>query len=59
MLCNVFQWAKHTIGIVLLVSGSSAYASWQLVWSDEFNGTSLDRQKWACDTTGDAYGWGH
>jgi beta-glucanase (GH16 family) len=29
---------------------------WTLVWSDEFNGTTLDRQKWVFETGGHGFG---
>ncbi|MBV8658699.1 MAG: glycoside hydrolase family 16 protein [Burkholderiales bacterium] len=32
-------------------------ASWKLVWSDEFDGTSVDTTKWGYDVGGD--GWGN
>jgi hypothetical protein len=31
--------------------------AWQLVWSDEFNGTAVDRGKWILETGG--HGWGN
>ena len=50
----LFSWPMATRGV-------SSHNSWQLVWSDEFNSTSLDNAKWrannncppvylACDT---------
>src|SRR5260221_3976547 len=39
----------------------SAYAGWQLSWSDEFNGTSINANNWGFDIgTGPPYpGWGN
>lgn len=34
-----------------------APAGWTLVWSDEFDGTELDRTKWVAETGG--HGWGN
>lgn len=53
--------------IAALAAAGTAHARgtpWQLVWSDEFNGTSLDRVTWEPQTgTGTAYGlpagWGN
>ncbi|MEY2428918.1 MAG: hypothetical protein QOJ40_1803, partial [Verrucomicrobiota bacterium] len=36
----------------------SAYGAWQLVWSDEFSGASVDTTKWAFET-GNNGGWGN
>ncbi len=49
---------------ILLALGSTApvYATYSLVWSDEFNGTSLDASNWTPDIgTGcpDLCGWGN
>ncbi|MDA9898438.1 family 16 glycosylhydrolase, partial [Flavobacteriales bacterium] len=51
--------------IVLLVIFIISYANqlhaqnWQLLWSDEFNGSSLDQTKWSHEIgTGD-WGWGN
>ena len=35
----------------------TAYGDWTNVWSDEFNGTSVDTSKWTYDTGGG--GWGN
>jgi beta-glucanase (GH16 family) len=45
----------------LFLSSVPALASWQLVWSDEFNGSSLDTNHWTFDIgTGPPYpGWGN
>jgi beta-glucanase (GH16 family) len=34
---------------VVLITPFAAYADWQLVWSDEFNGTSLNTNVWHAD----------
>lgn len=43
--------------------GGGSNSPWTLVWSDEFNGTSLDRSKWTFDlTNGESVGnpgWGN
>ena len=49
----------HFTIIVLLVSLQAIAQNWQLVWSDEFNGNSLDNSKWTHSIgTGD-WGWGN
>jgi beta-glucanase (GH16 family) len=60
---------KNSTGIVLcmLLAGTAGRLSgqqWQLVWSDEFDGTSLDESRWSYMTgDGTAYGlpsgWGN
>jgi beta-glucanase (GH16 family) len=37
--------------------GAVGQPAWRLVWSDEFNGTALDRSKWILETGGN--GWGN
>jgi uncharacterized Zn ribbon protein len=38
------SWESFAIGI-----GAPAASDWRLVWSDEFNGTSIDTSKWGYD----------
>lgn len=33
--------------------------NWNLVWSDEFNGTSLDRSVWSYEIGNGNWGWGN
>src|SRR5258708_38755602 len=50
------------LAVASLTGGAfNARADWQLVWSDEFNGNSIDPAKWTFDTgTGPPYpGWGN
>ena len=46
--------------IVFLTINSLSAQNWQLVWEDDFNGSSLDQSKWTHDIgTGSQYGmWG-
>lgn len=37
------------LSVALALAAGPAAASWSLVWSDEFNGTSLDATNWAPD----------
>jgi beta-glucanase (GH16 family) len=49
--------------IVFLTINSLSAQNWQLVWEDDFNGSSLDQSKWTHDIgTGSQYnlwGWGN
>jgi len=36
-----------------------ARADWQLVWSDEFDGTNVDTSKWVFETGNGDGGWGN
>ena len=44
-------------GLTLLSAAPSRAEDWRLVWSDEFNGQSLDRSKWNLDV--DCWGGGN
>ncbi|MBI1290722.1 carbohydrate-binding protein [bacterium] len=39
-------------GITLLAASSASAREWQLVWADEFNGTSIDGSKWTHEVNG-------
>jgi beta-glucanase (GH16 family) len=41
------------------VSNTPALAGWQLVWADEFDGTSVDPAKWVFDIGNGVGGWGN
>jgi len=43
---------------VLILSGNSVRADTNIVWSDEFNGTSIDTSKWIFEM-GNNNGWGN
>lgn len=43
--------------LTLSPSGNAPYGSWNIIWSDEFNGTSLDTKTWTFDAGGT--GWGN
>lgn len=38
---------------------STAYGDWTNVWSDEFNGTSVDTTKWSFESGNGSGGWGN
>lgn len=49
------------LSIIFLVSYTASFSqNWQLIWEDDFNGSSLDQSKWVYDIgTGSQYGmWG-
>ncbi|GAB6930412.1 hypothetical protein JCM10914A_43950 [Paenibacillus sp. JCM 10914] len=46
------------VAILLPVKSASA-ATWSLVWSDEFNGTSLNRANWTTEIGTGSGGWGN
>ncbi|MEN8229283.1 MAG: family 16 glycosylhydrolase [Bacteroidota bacterium] len=51
------------LGLLMMLLGNLSAQDWQLVWSDEFDGESLDETKWSYQTgTGTDYGltdWGN
>jgi beta-glucanase (GH16 family) len=61
MLRSRFTIIASLIFIALAAQTLRARADWQLVWSDEFNGTSVNSNNWTFDTgTGPPYpGWGN
>jgi beta-glucanase (GH16 family) len=52
--------AVGTLLLGLLGGGTStAYGDWTNVWSDEFNGTSVDTTKWSFESGNGSGGWGN
>jgi len=45
-------------GVAIVWGTFAAQGDWQLVWSDEFNGVSLDTNHWECEI-GNRHGWGN
>lgn len=45
--------------LLLLLGPGSAYADWQLVWSDEFAGTTINTTNWTFDIGNGTGGWGN
>jgi beta-glucanase (GH16 family) len=49
------RWLVAAVVVLLMVAGAGALISqrhrsgWQLSWSDDFNGSSLDRSKWTAE----------
>ena len=43
----------------LTLSLSSAYADWQLIWADEFDGPGIDNTHWTFDINNGTGGWGN
>src|SRR5258708_12688593 len=52
-------WVTVVVGVSCSVGGTreSSPPRWQLVWHDEFDGTTLDAGKWVRETGGN--GWGN
>ena len=44
---------------MLALSALSARGTWQLVWSDEFNGTRIAATNWAFEIGNGSGGWGN
>jgi beta-glucanase (GH16 family) len=47
------------IVMMIPVSDVNASNTWNMVWSDEFNGSSLDASNWVCETGTGSGGWGN
>jgi beta-glucanase (GH16 family) len=45
--------------IALIVCCADGYGAYQLVWSDEFDGTTLNTSNWSYDTGNGSGGWGN
>jgi beta-glucanase (GH16 family) len=45
-------------GAAMLLGAFTAFGDWQLVWSDEFNGATIDTNHWKFET-GNHHGWGN
>jgi beta-glucanase (GH16 family) len=45
--------------VALACGVEAAQAGWQLTWSDEFNGSSVDTNNWSFDTGNGNHGWGN
>ena len=68
--CNVFVTKVIAIASAVAMSASvaavipktqaqAATSNSTLVWSDEFNGNSIDSSKWTCETGTGSWGWGN
>jgi beta-glucanase (GH16 family) len=59
---TVRQWFTTSallIGFVLIAFGvCEAHGGWKLIWSDEFNGNSIDTNHWKFER-GNDHGWGN
>ena len=53
------SWIALVLGVFCSPAGTpeSSLPGWQLVWHDEFDGTTLDAGKWVREAGGD--GWGN
>jgi beta-glucanase (GH16 family) len=57
--CATFRLILCAILLGALGDPGSVYGAWQLVWSDEFNGTNIDATKWTFDIGNGSGGWGN
>lgn len=59
------KWAALFLTLALLITlfpagkAANAATSWNLVWSDEFNGTSLNTADWTAENGTGSSGWGN
>lgn len=61
-VASAFVLCSSMLLAPILVPGkpvSAATSQSTLVWSDEFNGTSLDTSKWTCEIGNGSSGWGN
>ena len=56
-------WAGLIIGLIVsataIAQTTSPAPEWRMVWSDEFEGTAIDRAKWDFDKGNGMFGWGN
>ena len=55
----VSQILQHALLTLVIGAPCLSHADWQLAWSDEFNGTSVDTAKWSYDIGNGVGGWGN
>lgn len=48
-----------TLFIALVPAGSASAATWNLAWSDEFDGSSLNTANWTAEIGTGTGGWGN
>ncbi len=51
--------APALVALWLLSTTGTTLAGWQLAWSDEFSGTTIDTNHWTFDTGNGRGGWGN
>lgn len=56
---SLFTVFALLITLIPMGSTASAATSWNLVWSDEFNGTSLNTADWTAEIGTGSSGWGN
>lgn len=64
MRCRAFGSVSGLVMSILVLgfvmAGSAVVrGGWQVVWSDEFDGTNVDKTRWAFDIGNGAGGWGN
>ncbi len=53
------SFTKTLISLLLLTLSLASIAAADVVWSDEFDGTTIDRDKWTFDVGTGSWGWGN